>query len=149
MVPALAMVAAAAGMSVNVTSPEAETIALASAVADRTRPLDAPADYDPDGLDPWTAAAVLFHEHEWDPPILERLLKSECFYIGALGSRKTQSARLDVLRAANHGEDALAAINGPIGIDIHAKGPEEIAISIVAEIIEARRRGEHGRRWRR
>ncbi len=138
--PALARLGAAAGMSVNVQSPEPETLEAADAFADIATPLTTPHNFSVASLDEWTAAAVLFHEHDWDPPILAGLLKSPCFYVGALGSRKTHAERVETLRALGVEAKEIARVSGPIGIDIRAKSPEEIAVSIIAEVIGERRR---------
>jgi len=148
-VRALARIGAATGYEVNVVSPEQETIDAVSDCTDSVRRLSRPEDYKPGGADARTAAAVLFHEHDWDPPVIAALLASPCFYIGALGSRKTHAARAEVLRALGINENAINSVNGPIGVDIHAKTPEEIAISILAEIIKAARSGGLEARWRR
>jgi xanthine dehydrogenase accessory factor len=91
-------------------------------------------------LDRYTAVALLTHDPRIDDPALRAALAAECFYVGALGSRKTHAKRLERLRAAGFGEEALARIHAPIGLDIGAVSPSEIAISIVAEIIAALRR---------
>jgi xanthine dehydrogenase accessory factor len=88
-----------------------------------------------------TYAAVLTHEPRFDDPTLEALLKSPVAYIGAMGSRRAHGERLERLRAAGFGDDDIARISGPIGLDIGAKTPEETAVSILAEVIAAR----HGR----
>lgn len=90
-------------------------------------------------VDRYTAMVVLSHVPEIDDEGIKAALAGECFYIGALGSRKTNAARLERLRAQNIPEAALARIHAPIGLDIGAVGATEIAISIVAEVIAARR----------
>jgi xanthine dehydrogenase accessory factor len=90
-------------------------------------------------LDRYTAMAVLSHVPEIDDEGIKAALASECFYIGALGSRKTNAARLERLRGQGIAEPALARIRAPIGLDIGAMGAAEIAISIMAEIVAARR----------
>src|SRR5919206_1455228 len=89
-----------------------------------------------------TYAAVLTHEPRFDDPTLTALLRSPVAYIGAMGSRRAHAERLERLRQAGFGEDDIARISGPIGLDIGAKSPEETAVSILAEVIAAR----HGRR---
>jgi xanthine dehydrogenase accessory factor len=74
-----------------------------------------------------------------DDPALDRALKSQSFYIGSLGSRRTHAARLKRLRELGHGDAALARIRGPVGLDIEAVTAPEIALSIIAEIVAARR----------
>ncbi|HLH13049.1 MAG TPA: XdhC family protein [Methylovirgula sp.] len=92
------------------------------------------------GLDPYTAMVLLAHEPRIDDPGISAALGAQCFYIGALGSRKTHAKRLERLRAAGIAESDLARIHAPIGLDIGAASPAEIAVSILAEIIAARRR---------
>lgn len=89
--------------------------------------------------DPDTALVVLSHDAKLDEPALEAALRSECFYIGALGSRRTQEARRRRLQAAGFDDTALARIHGPVGLDIGAVTTPEMAIAIMAEIIRARR----------
>ena len=93
-------------------------------------------DLRPDGR---TAIVTLTHDPKLDDPALDRALRSEAFYVGALGSRKTHAARMDRLRALGHGDDALARIRGPVGLDIGAVTAPEIALSILAQIISVRR----------
>ena len=86
-----------------------------------------------------TAVVTLTHDPKLDDPALDRALKSEAFYVGCLGSRKTHAARLGRLRELGHGEAALARIHGPVGLDIAAVTAPEIALSIVAQIVAVRR----------
>lgn len=100
---------------------------------------DWPDDVLPDlSLDARTAFVALTHDPKIDDPALVLALKSECFYIGALGSRKTQAARQERLKRA--GQDP-SRICGPIGLDIGARGAPEIAISIMAEMTRYLRLG--------
>jgi xanthine dehydrogenase accessory factor len=89
------------------------------------------------GLDRGTAVVLLSHDAKLDEPALEVALQSECFYIGALGSRRTQQARRERLAMSGWGEAQLERIHGPVGLDIGASTTPEIAISIMAEIIQA------------
>jgi len=91
------------------------------------------------GLDRFTALAALTHDPKIDDGALVAALAAGCFYVGALGSRKTHGRRLDRLRQAGVGEAALATIRAPIGLPIGARSPAEIAIAILAEIIGALR----------
>jgi xanthine dehydrogenase accessory factor len=90
----------------------------------------------PDGR---TAIVTLTHDPKLDDPALDRALKSPAFYIGALGSRRTHAARLERLRALGHGDDALARIQGPVGLDIGAVTAPEIALSVLAQVVAVRR----------
>ena len=93
------------------------------------------------GLDPRTAMIALTHDPKIDDPALFAALQSELFYIGALGSKKTQGARAARLKEAGFTEAQIARIHGPIGLAIGAKGVPEIAISIMAEMTRALRLG--------
>jgi len=86
-----------------------------------------------------TAVVTLTHDPKLDDPALDRALKSEAFYIGALGSKKTHAARLKRLRALGHDEAALARIHGPVGLAIEAVTTPEIALAILAELVAVRR----------
>lgn len=86
-----------------------------------------------------TYAAVLTHDPKIDDAALEILLRSPARYIGALGSRTTQEKRRRDLRAKGFSDEDLARIHGPIGLAIGARSPEEIALSIMAEIVQVRR----------
>ena len=66
-------------------------------------------------------------------------LSSDCFYIGALGSKKTQAKRVDRLESAGYSPDQIGRIHGPVGLNINAQSPAEIAISIMAEIVSVLR----------
>lgn len=90
-------------------------------------------------LDRRTAFVALTHDPKIDDPALRIALQSTCFYVGALGSKKTHAGRLERLEAAGVEPDALARIHAPIGLAIGARDPAEIAISIMAEITRALR----------
>lgn len=96
-------------------------------------------------LDPATAFVALTHDPKIDEPALEAALKAGCFYIGALGSRKTHAKRLERLGALGIKDDALARIHAPIGLAIGAASPPEIAVAILAEITLRLRRGAEAR----
>lgn len=90
-------------------------------------------------LGPRSAVVFLTHDPKLDDPGLIAALKSNCFYIGALGSKKTQAARQARMKAESFGDSELARIHGPVGLDIGARSPAEIAISILAEMTLALR----------
>ena len=91
------------------------------------------------GFDRRTAVVTLTHDPKLDDPALQAALASPAFYIGALGSRRTQGARLERLREAGFSDDDLARIHAPVGLDIRARTPGEIAASILAEIVSVLR----------
>jgi xanthine dehydrogenase accessory factor len=93
------------------------------------------------GLDRYTAFIALTHDPKIDDPALLAALAANCFYIGALGSRKTHAKRLERLTAAGAAPEALARIRAPIGLPIGAISPEEIAVAIMAEVTQGWRQG--------
>lgn len=86
------------------------------------------------GLDSRTAVVLLTHDPKLDDPALEAALRAECFYIGALGSTRTHAKRVDRMREAGHSDDATGRIHGPVGLDIGAANPAEIAVAILAQM---------------
>lgn len=93
------------------------------------------------GLDARTALVLLTHDPKLDDPALEQAMRSEAFYIGALGSTRTHGKRRERLAAKGFSEEDLARIHGPIGLDIGASGPAEIAVAILAEMTRVLRQG--------
>jgi xanthine dehydrogenase accessory factor len=92
------------------------------------------------GLDVSTAVVTLTHDPKLDDPALEAALKSDVFYIGALGSRRTHAKRKERLAEVGITEEMFARVHGPVGLNIGAKSPAEIAVSILGQIIEVRAR---------
>jgi xanthine dehydrogenase accessory factor len=94
------------------------------------------------GLKPdrFTAIACFTHDPKIDDPALEAALSAECFYVGALGSRKTHGKRVDRLKEKGFSEAQIARIRAPIGLDIGAVSPAEIAVSVLGEIVLALRK---------
>jgi len=92
------------------------------------------------GLDGSTAVVTLTHDPKLDDPALEAALKSDVFYIGALGSKRTHAKRKERLAEAGITDEQFARIHGPVGLNIGAKSPAEIAVSILGQIVEARAR---------
>jgi xanthine dehydrogenase accessory factor len=88
-----------------------------------------------------SAVVTLTHDPKLDDPALALALRSDCFYIGALGSRRTHAARCSRLTELGFGEADLSRIHGPIGLAIGAVSPAEVAISIVGQITQILRRG--------
>jgi xanthine dehydrogenase accessory factor len=89
-------------------------------------------------VDARTVITVLTHDPKFDVPLLEVALRTPAAYIGAMGSRRTHDDRVARLREAGVGEDALARLRSPIGLDLGARTPEETAVSVAAEIIGLR-----------
>lgn len=90
-------------------------------------------------LDSRTAVVTLTHDPKIDDPGLVEALRSEVFYIGCLGSRRTHAARCDRLAEAGFAEDDIVRLHGPAGLDIGAKTPAEIAVSILGQVIAVER----------
>jgi xanthine dehydrogenase accessory factor len=87
------------------------------------------------GIDHYTAFVALTHDPKIDDPGLDAALKSDCFYIGALGSRKTHARRVERLKTERGFTDNdIGRIHSPIGLDIDAVSPAEIAVAIMGEI---------------
>jgi xanthine dehydrogenase accessory factor len=93
----------------------------------------------PLNIDHYTAFVALTHDPKIDDPALLHALQRDCFYIGALGSKKTHGRRVERLKQAGISDAAIARIHAPIGLSIGAVSPAEIAVSIIAEITQALR----------
>jgi xanthine dehydrogenase accessory factor len=88
----------------------------------------------PLGIDHYTAFVALTHDPKIDDPALTYAIGRDCFYIGALGSKKTHARRIERLMAQGIAEDKLKRIHAPIGLPIGAVSPSEIAVAIIGEI---------------
>ena len=95
--------------------------------------------FNPEAFDEYCAIITLFHEHNLELPILESALNSEAHFIGALGSRKTHAQRQELLAMRPPAPRPFGDITGPVGLDIGASDPSEIALSILAQIVAKRR----------
>jgi xanthine dehydrogenase accessory factor len=93
----------------------------------------------PEGLaaDPWTAVVLLFHDHEWEQPILEWALATAAFHIGAQGGFEARRGRIERLAAAGLAPDQLGRIRSPVGVIARSREPGVLAISVLAEIVGA------------
>jgi xanthine dehydrogenase accessory factor len=87
--------------------------------------------------DPWTAFVLLFHDRDWEIPLLKQALSGPAFYIGAVGSKRTHAVRCDELRAASCTESDIARIHGPVGLVPSLRDASAIALSTLAEIVQA------------
>jgi xanthine dehydrogenase accessory factor len=132
---ALAPMAMLAGFDVTVVDPREGFVRseqMAGVTALVAWPDEAMSELEPDER---TAIVTLTHDPKLDDPALASALRSSAFYIGALGSRKTHAGRIARLRDQGFAEADLARIHGPVGLDINALSPAEIAVSIVAQMI--------------
>ncbi len=142
---ALAQMARVAGFDITIIDPRT-----AFATEERFAGIDLVADWPEDvlkgrPLDAYTALVAVTHDPKIDDFPLSQALSSGCFYVGALGSRKTHAKRIERLVALGHSEAQIATISAPVGLDIGAASPAEIAVSVLADIIEhLRHRSLHG-----
>ncbi len=122
---------------VVVASQETATLDFCRPYADRLIALTTPARAPALPLDADTAVACLFHEHEWEAPLLLDALRSPAFYVGALGSRQTHMNRIQTLRELGAGPDDIERLKGPIGL-FPSRDPRNLALSSLAEIMSLR-----------
>ena len=94
-----------------------------------------------EGLDARTAVVTLTHDTKLDDPAILEALKSDVFYLGCLGSTRTHAKRLERLKEAGVSDDQIARIHAPVGLDIGAKTPSEIAVSVLAQVTRVLRQG--------
>jgi xanthine dehydrogenase accessory factor len=137
---ALAQMAGVAGFDITIIDPRT-----AFATEARFAGIDLVADWPEDvlaarPLDAYTALVAVTHDPKIDDFPLSQALSTGCFYVGALGSRKTHAKRVERLTALGHGEAEIARISAPIGLDIGAASPAEIAVAILADIVAHLRR---------
>ena len=133
---ALIPIAALAGYAVTVIDPRAAFAneqRFPSATVTSDWPDEAMRSLAPDKR---TAVVTLTHDPKLDDPALKVALKTDAFYVGSLGSRKTHAARLERLRADGVSEDALARIHAPVGLPLGSRRPPDIAVSVMAQIIQ-------------
>jgi xanthine dehydrogenase accessory factor len=138
---ALIVIAQSAGYDAVVIDPRG-AFATAERFPDVTVHADWPDEVLPGvGVDARTAFVALTHDPKIDDPAIHAALRSKAFYIGALGSKKTHATRVARLKQAGFSDEEIGRIHAPIGIDIGAQGPAEIAIAIMAQITSVLRRG--------
>ena len=137
----LARVGQAGGFDVALHSPDDLTLEAGRASGVASRPLRMP---NPSGIaaDSRTAIAFVFHDHGREAELLPAALRTEAFYIGALGSRETQRQRLETLKRQGFGESQLERLRGPAGLLPRARSAFDIALSFLAEIVLAERHAE-------
>ncbi|AFL52333.1 MULTISPECIES: XdhC family protein [Sinorhizobium] len=145
---ALARLAPIAGFDLTIIDPRT-----AFATVERFQGIELLADWAEDvlptrPLDRYTALAAVTHDPKIDDYPIRAALDAGCFYVGALGSRKTHAARVERLRAAGVPEEAIGRIRAPIGLNIGAASPAEIAVAVLAEIIGAFRHRDRGEQER-
>lgn len=130
---AMSQMAQTANVELVVASQEPATLEFCKPYASELIQLTTPANAPRLPLDSHTAMACLFHEHEWEAPILLDALRSSAFYVGALGSRQTHQRRIETLQALGAGTEDIARLKGPIGL-FASRDPRSLAVSALAEI---------------
>ncbi|MEM9710465.1 MAG: XdhC family protein [Pseudomonadota bacterium] len=118
-------------------APDEETLDHGRAAGCETRYMTAPVFPDDLAVDDRTAILLFFHDHDWEPPILEDALGMPAFYVGAQGSRRASETRLSELDALGIGKAAQARLKGPIGLIPSARDARTLAVSVLAEVLVA------------
>ncbi|WP_171060687.1 XdhC family protein [Poseidonocella sp. HB161398] len=116
-------------------SPDPETLDLGRGAGCPTEQLLRKAVPEGVAADPWTAAVLFFHDHDWEPDILRDLLASPAFYIGSQGSQRARDARMLQLEAMGVSEADRARLHGPVGLIPSARDAGTLAVSVLAEIL--------------
>lgn len=120
---------------VVVASPDEAMLARVASMTTTTQHLTKPDDFDPVIIDARSAVVLLFHDHDWEPPILAKCAQRPAFYVGALGSRRTHAQRKELLEALGCPVEFIASIRSPVGLAIGAMNPPEIGVAVIAEIM--------------
>lgn len=135
---ALATIAQAAGYGVHLQCVDEEDMATAKAAGiDQVEQLDTPSALRAADDDAWTAFVLMFHDGTWEVPLVEQALAGDAFYIGAVGSKRTHAARCEKLLEAGVSPEDVARVKGPIGLVPSLRDASMLAVSTLAEIIEA------------
>jgi xanthine dehydrogenase accessory factor len=132
----LARLARTSGFDVLAAAPDEATLDAISDSGIETLPIHLSGDGAGFETDARTAVVLAFHDHEWETGLLPRILKSDAFYIGAMGSVRTHQLRIERLKADGATATAIGRIRSPAGVLSGTKGATDIAISILAEIVQ-------------
>lgn len=133
---ALARLAKSFGADVSVLSPDERALADLTAEGFDTVRLTARTSLPPVRTDPWTAILSVFHDRDWEEELLPRALRLSSFYIGAIGSRRTQDIRLDTLRAAGVPEGLRRKLRTSVGLIPATRDPATLALSALSQIVQ-------------
>jgi xanthine dehydrogenase accessory factor len=132
----LARLAKTSGFDVVAAAPDEATLGAVAQSGIQTSPIHLAGDGAEFEIDARTAVVLAFHDHEWETGLLPRILKSNAFYVGAMGSVRTHQLRIDRLKASGSNATEIGRIVSPAGVLSGTKGATDIAISILAEIVQ-------------
>lgn len=132
----LAKLAAQVSIEVYTASPEAHRAKASAAAGQSSEHLTHLSQKLSFEADHCSAAAFLFHDHDWEPELIDQILQTQAFYIGAMGSRATHKAREETLLARGLNQKQIDRVEGPIGLIHSLRDPETLAVSILAQIID-------------
>ena len=133
---ALARLGAAFGADVGVLTPDGRALAELDAAGFETVPLTARTTLPPVATDRWTAILSVFHDRDWEEELLPRALHLPGFYIGAIGSRRTQDSRRDLLREAGVPDNLRGRLRTSVGLIPATRDPATLALSVLSEIVQ-------------
>ncbi len=133
---ALVQLGLAYGAEVKLLSPDEQAVALAASLGARAARLVTPAPTDELVCDPWTAIVFLFHDHDWEPQLIEQALALPSLFLGAMGSRSTHQNRIAELQARGVPEVDCARIASPLGLVPSARDPATLAVSALAQLVD-------------
>lgn len=127
------------GAEIRLFSPDERIVAVAEMLGARAEALTIADPLSSLVADPWSALVFMFHDHGWEPVLLEQALSQPWFFIGAMGSRRTHANRLETLRERGLPEEALARIIAPLGLIPSARDPGTMALSALAQVVDGYR----------
>jgi xanthine dehydrogenase accessory factor len=127
------------GAAPTLLSPDERVVMLAETLGAHANLLTNPRPSPHLRTDPWSAVVFLFHDHAWEPLLLEQVLTQPWFFIGAMGSRRTHANRLAILRERGMSGEALARIIAPLGLIPSARDPLTLALSALAQVVDGYR----------
>jgi xanthine dehydrogenase accessory factor len=127
------------GTEMRLFSPDERIVTVAETLGANAKTLTVPGPLPNLSADPWSALVFMFHDHAWEPVLLEQALTQPWFFIGAMGSRGTHANRLETLRERGLPEEALARIVAPLGLIPSARDPVTIALSALAQVVDGYR----------
>jgi xanthine dehydrogenase accessory factor len=127
------------GSAPTLLSSDMRAVTLATTLGARAKLLTSPGPSRHLLADPWSALVFLFHDHAWEPLLLEQALSQPWLFIGAMGSRRTHDIRLAELRERGLPDEALARIIAPLGLIPSARDPFTLALSVLAQVVDTYR----------